>query len=64
MDQLGFQCALREPVDEIAERGRKLGILVEPPTDAGGSVGYFTMNCDPDEHLVGVHTWTADRGLT
>lgn len=52
MDHLGFQCALREQIDEMAERGRQLGILVEPPTDAGGSVGYFTMLRDPDGHLV------------
>jgi lactoylglutathione lyase len=52
MDHLGFQCDLREQVDEIAKRGRQLGILVEPPTDAGGSVGYFTILRDPDGHLV------------
>ena len=52
MDHLGFQCALREQVDQVAERGRQLGILVEPPTDVGGSVGYFTMLRDPDGHLV------------
>jgi catechol 2,3-dioxygenase-like lactoylglutathione lyase family enzyme len=52
MDHLGFQCDLREQVDEIAERGRQMGILVEPPTEAGGSVGYFTMLRDPDGHRV------------
>jgi catechol 2,3-dioxygenase-like lactoylglutathione lyase family enzyme len=52
MDHLGFQCELREQVDQIAKRGRDLGILVEPPTDAGGVVGYFTMIKDPDGHLV------------
>jgi lactoylglutathione lyase len=52
MDHLGFQCDVREDVDHIAEKGRHLGILVEPPTDLGGSVGYFTMLRDPDGHLV------------
>ena len=52
MDHLGFQCELREQVDEMAERGRQLGILVEPPTDVGGVVGYFTILSDPDGHLV------------
>jgi catechol 2,3-dioxygenase-like lactoylglutathione lyase family enzyme len=52
IDHLGFQCDLREQVDQIAERGRELGILVEPPTDVGGVVGYFTMVRDPDGHLV------------
>ena len=52
MDHLGFQYELREQVDQIAERGREMGILVQPPRDAGGSVGYFTMLRDPDGHLV------------
>jgi lactoylglutathione lyase len=52
MDHLGFQCDLREQVDEMAERGRQLGILVHPPTDLGGAVGYFTTLRDPDGHLV------------
>lgn len=52
MDHLGFQCELREQVDEMAERGRQLGILVEPPTYLGSVVGYFTILSDPDGHLV------------
>jgi lactoylglutathione lyase len=52
MDHLGFQCDLREQVDEMAERGRQLGILVHPPTDLGAPVGYFTILSDPDGHLV------------
>jgi lactoylglutathione lyase len=52
IDHLGFQCEKREYVDQIAEKGRALGILVEPPTDVGGVVGYFTMISDPDGHLV------------
>jgi catechol 2,3-dioxygenase-like lactoylglutathione lyase family enzyme len=52
IDHLGFQFETREQVDQIAERGRELGILVEPPTYVGGSVGYFTMLRDPDGHLV------------
>lgn len=52
MDHLGFQCDMREQVDQIAEKGKQLGILVEPPTEAGGVVGYFTMVSDPDGHLV------------
>jgi lactoylglutathione lyase len=52
MDHLGFQCESRQQVDEIAEQARRLGILSIPPTDAGGVVGYFTIICDPDQHLV------------
>src|SRR4029450_11221137 len=46
IDHLGFQCEQRGQIDEIAQRGRELGILVEPPTDTGGVVGYFTMISD------------------
>jgi lactoylglutathione lyase len=52
MDHLGFQCELREQVDQIAERGREMGTLVWPSRDTGGSVGYFTMLRDQDGHLV------------
>ena len=52
MDHLGFQVSLKQQVDEIAEKGKQLGILAEPPTDVGGVVGYFTMLRDPDGHLV------------
>jgi catechol 2,3-dioxygenase-like lactoylglutathione lyase family enzyme len=52
MDHLGFQCDSRADVDRIAEQGRQAGILVYPPTDSGGSVGYWTMLHDPDGHLV------------
>lgn len=52
LDHLGFQCDSRAEVDAIAARGRELGIIVHPPTDSGGSVGYWTMIGDPDGHLV------------
>ncbi len=51
VDHLGFQCGSREEVDRIAESGRELGILVEPPTDSG-VVGYLALLRDPDGHLV------------
>ena len=49
---LGFQCGLREEVDQIAARAERLGILEAPPTDSGGVVGYSTIIRDPDGHLV------------
>ena len=52
LDHLGFQCETRAEVDEIAARASEMGILVYPPTDSGGSVGYWTMIRDPDGHLV------------
>ncbi len=52
LDHLGFQCAAREDIDRIADEGRELGILAEPPFDGGGDIGYVTMLRDPDGHLV------------
>jgi catechol 2,3-dioxygenase-like lactoylglutathione lyase family enzyme len=52
LDHFGFQCDSREEVDRIAAEARRKGILVEPPLDVGGVVGYFTMVRDPDGHVV------------
>ncbi len=52
LDHFGFQCDSREEVDRIAERARRQNILIEPPTDVGGVVGYFAMVRDPDGHLI------------
>jgi catechol 2,3-dioxygenase-like lactoylglutathione lyase family enzyme len=52
LDHFGFQCESRAEVDRIAELARERNILVEPPRDIGGVVGYFTMVRDPDGHLV------------
>lgn len=52
LDHFGFQCESRAEVDRIAELARQQDILVEPPVDVGGVVGYFTMVRDPDGHLV------------
>jgi len=52
LDHLGFQCESREEVDRIAQLARTQNILVDPPTDVGGVVGYFTTIRDPDGHLI------------
>ena len=52
LDHFGFQCDSRAEVDQLAERARAQNILVEPPTDIGGVVGYFTTIRDPDGHVV------------
>ena len=52
LDHFGFQCESRAEVDRIAELARAQNILVEPPLDVGGIVGYFTMVRDPDGHIV------------
>jgi len=52
LDHFGFQCESREEVDRIAGYARRQNILVEPPVDVGGVVGYFSMVRDPDGHLI------------
>ena len=52
LDHFGFQCGSRDEVTAIAARARASGTLVEEPTDAGGSVGYFAMVREPSGHLV------------
>jgi catechol 2,3-dioxygenase-like lactoylglutathione lyase family enzyme len=63
LDHFGFQCDTREEVDAIASEGERLGILVHPPTDSGGSVGYWTMLHDPDGHTVEFTFGQPIRGL-
>ena len=63
LDHLGFQCDSRREVDEIADRADGLGILVYPPTDSGGSVGYWTMIRDPDGHQIEFTFGQPIRGL-
>jgi catechol 2,3-dioxygenase-like lactoylglutathione lyase family enzyme len=52
LDHFGFQCDSREEVDSIAELARSQNLLIDPPTDIGGVVGYFTTIRDPDGHLI------------
>ena len=64
VDHFGFQCDSREEVDRIAELARQQDILVEPPLDVGGVVGYFAMVRDPDGHLVEFTFGQPFRGLS
>ena len=52
LDHFGFQCDSREEVDRISEQARQQDILIEPPKDIGGVVGYFAMVRDPDGHRI------------
>jgi catechol 2,3-dioxygenase-like lactoylglutathione lyase family enzyme len=63
LDHFGFQCDSREEVDRVAELAREQDILVEPPTNVGGVVGYFTTVRDPDGHLIEFTFGQPLRGL-
>lgn len=63
LDHFGFQCESRAEVDRIAEIARQQKILVEPPIDVGGVVGYFTTVRDPDGHIVEFTSGQPLKGL-
>ena len=63
LDHFGFQCESNQEVDRIAELARAQNILIEPPQDIGGVVGYFTMVRDPDGHLIEFTAGQPLRGL-
>ena len=64
LDHFGFQCSSKAEVASIAERARSEGILVEGPTDFGGSVGYFAVLREPSGHLVEFTFGQPLRGLS
>jgi lactoylglutathione lyase len=64
LDHFGFQCDSRAEVDRIAREAAASGILVNAPTDSGGSVGYWTIIRDPDGHMVEFTFGQPLRGLS
>lgn len=52
LDHFGFQCDSKAEVDRLAQAARERDILVHPPVDSGGSVGYWTIISDPDGHKI------------
>jgi|SRR5215831_13431881 len=63
LDHFGFQCESRAEVEQIAELARSQNFLVDPPTEVGGVVGYFTTVSDPDGHLIEFTFGQPLRGL-
>ena len=49
---LGVACKSREEVDALCDRGRREGIAIQGPQDAGHPVGYWAFLCDPDGHTL------------
>lgn len=52
MDHIGIYVESRKDVDDIAERARSAGALMDGPSYAGPIVGYYCMVEDPDGNLV------------
>lgn len=49
---MGFACASREEVDELAQRAREAGCLEWPPREEPYPVGYYCGLKDPDGNFV------------
>jgi catechol 2,3-dioxygenase-like lactoylglutathione lyase family enzyme len=52
LDHFGFQCDSFKEFLLIAEKARNKGILIDGPTDAGGSIGHFLVVKEPSGHFV------------
>jgi catechol 2,3-dioxygenase-like lactoylglutathione lyase family enzyme len=49
---LGVGCESRARVDELCEKARAEGVLIQGPTDSGPPVGYWAFLRDPDGHTL------------
>jgi len=49
---LGYAMKRHEDVDRVAEGGRKAGLDVQGPVEAGPIVGYYCMLRDPDGNWI------------
>jgi len=52
MNHFGFDAASREAVDQIADKGEKMGILKQAAIDGGKILGYLCLIEDPDGNLL------------
>jgi len=60
---LGVGCRSRQEVDDLCERARNEGVLIQGPTDSGYPVGYWAFLRDPDGHTLEV-SFGQEIGLT
>ena len=49
---LGVGCESRESMDELCDRARQEGILIQGPKDSGFPIGYWAFLRDPDGHTL------------
>ncbi len=60
---LGVGCKSREYMDELCEKARQEGVLLEGPKDAGYPIGYWAFLRDPDGHTLEL-SYGQEIGLT
>ncbi len=51
---LGVACAARAEVDQLADKARSAGVLLNGPEDWGPPVGYWAYIADPDGNVLEV----------
>jgi len=49
---LGVGCKSREYMDELCDKARQEGVLLEEPKDSGYPIGYWAFLRDPDGHTL------------
>lgn len=60
---LGVGCKSREYMDELCNKARQEGVLLEEPKDAGYPIGYWAFLRDPDGHTLEL-SYGQEIGLT
>jgi catechol 2,3-dioxygenase-like lactoylglutathione lyase family enzyme len=49
---LGVGCQSREVIDDLCERAKQEGVLLQEPKDSGYPIGYWAFLRDPDGHTL------------
>jgi catechol 2,3-dioxygenase-like lactoylglutathione lyase family enzyme len=49
---LGVGCKSREYMDDLCDKARQEGVLLEEPKDSGYPIGYWAFLRDPDGHTL------------
>lgn len=49
---LGVGCQSREALNNLCDRARQEGVLLEGPQDSGAPIGYWAFLKDPDGHTL------------
>jgi catechol 2,3-dioxygenase-like lactoylglutathione lyase family enzyme len=60
---LGVGCQSREFIDELCDRAKQEGVLLQEPKDSGYPIGYWAFLRDPDGHTLEL-SYGQEIGLT
>jgi catechol 2,3-dioxygenase-like lactoylglutathione lyase family enzyme len=60
---LGVGCQSREFIDDLCDRAKQAGVLIQEPKDSGYPIGYWAFLRDPDGHTLEL-SYGQEIGLT